>query len=159
MPGKKEAADKKGAPECRVSGKKGAPEKLTARVFELRYGAMVREEYVNLSPRMLAKALAARSPQIKVSEGVLRVWLDKFNLPEGAVAISTRHELSEKYGEVVAAMATEHGSGYRLQQALKKRDPPVYVTLGAAMGWFVERAEAVKGGGRKRGREENDDRI
>ena len=132
----------------------GGEVKLTARVFEAEYGGLAREEYGALKPRQLAKALAERSPPIEVSVRVLTEWLKTVNWPAGVVPISSRHELDEKHGEVLTAMAKEHGSGWRLWKAMKERDPPVYVTLGAANRWFERYSEAAKGSGRKRGREE-----
>ena len=49
--------------------------KLTADVFEERYGCLVRAEFPELrTAHLLRKALAARTPAIDVTVAVLKVW-------------------------------------------------------------------------------------
>ena len=121
--------------------KKPAQEKLSASSFESKYGNLVREKYAELSPHMLAKALAKRASPIEVSVGVLKQWSDNYNSPKGAVWVYSSHELDAKYGSVLVGMVKEHCSAYRLQKALKALDPPVYVTEAVAKVWFKQHQE------------------
>ena len=101
---------------------------------------------MQLSPHMLAKALAERRGPSEVPVGVVKVWAESFYVPEGAAPVSSQEELDAKYGDVLAAMVGEHSTGYRLQKALREHDPPGYVTLQAARAWLARYMNAGRAG-------------
>ncbi len=110
---------------------------MTADSFEEQYGDLVRREFSEYTTaRTFMMALGRRRPPIEVKEGVLKVWLAKTGLPEGAVRVSSSAELQEKYGDVLERLAEENPSPYKLCKALKKSTPPVYVTDATAKQWF-----------------------
>ena len=110
---------------------------MTAAAFEEQYGDLVRRDFSKYTTaRTLKTALENRQPPIRVSDGLLKVWLAKTGLPEGAVKVSSCAELQEHYGDVLEVLAAETSSSYTLCSALKKRTPPVYVTDGVAKQWF-----------------------
>ena len=92
--------------------------RLTAVSFESQYGELVRREYAQHSTaRTLQRALEARQPPVRVSEGVLKVWFVKQAAPPDTVIVSSAAELDEQYGEVVRGLAATHASAYKLCRA------------------------------------------
>ena len=72
--------------------------RMTADAFEEQYGDLVRREFSEYTTAFtLKKALEQRRPPVRVSDGVLKEWLAKTGLPEGAVKVSSSDEPEEQY--------------------------------------------------------------
>ena len=100
--------------------------KLTAALFEERYGRLVAEQYAEYTTaRTLRVALSTHRPSIIVTDGMLKLWLQKYRVPADAVQVSSVAELVEKYGDILPGIAAENPTAYRLQRALKGCVPPV----------------------------------
>ena len=110
---------------------------LSADAFEQRYGAYVRRHF-GWCPTAykLRAAVSARYPFVKVSEGVLKSWIGKYRIPEGAARVSTVSGMVELLGDELDAYSRSNGSAFKLVRALRGRVPPVYVTDAAARTWF-----------------------
>ena len=50
--------------------------------------------------------------------------------------MQSAQELEEKYGDVARTLAVEHSTAYKLCGALRKREPPVFVSDGVAKMWL-----------------------
>ena len=87
--------------------------KYTADDFEKQYGKLVREEYAEYRTALkFHKALRAHNPSICMTQGILKQWFSKYETggqqASTAIAISSRGELEQKYGDVLHKMAEEH---------------------------------------------------
>ena len=107
----------------------------TAETLELGYGGILRE-YGELSEYKLLSALSARVPPLDVSKGVLKQWILKYRLPADAIKIMGAEDLEKRYGEAIRHLATSDCTGYKLQAALKKLSPPLYVSDQASRDWL-----------------------
>ena len=107
----------------------------TAETLELGYGGILRE-YGELSEYKLLSALSARVPPLDVSKGVLKQWILKYRLPADAVKIMGAEDLEKRYGKAIRHLATDNCTGYKLQAALKKLSPPLYVSDQASRDWL-----------------------
>ena len=68
---------------------------LTAAVFQERYGELVSREYAQYTTAYkLRVALEQRRPPIKVSDGMLKVWLANTRMPADALQVSSAQELA-----------------------------------------------------------------
>ena len=111
--------------------------RMTADVFEDKYGDLVRREFSQYTTaHRLQKVLAQRREPLNIPVGVLKLWLVKTGLPEGAVKVSSAEELQEKYGDVAQELAGKHSPPFTLCRAFKTCTPPVYVTDRVAKSWF-----------------------
>ena len=127
-----------------MAPKKYVP-KLNADSFEAQYGILVRSEYPDLtSARQIKTALVRRMPPIEVSEGVLKVWLHKTGIPDGAVVLQSAADLQTRYGELVLGLSVEHHSAFRLCKALRAQQPPLYVTDEICKVWLKAHASDFK---------------
>ncbi len=73
--------------------------KITAAVFQERYGDLVAREYAHCATAYaLRVALAKRFPPIVVSDAMLKVWFQTQRIPDGALKVSSAQELQEKCG-------------------------------------------------------------
>ena len=118
--------------------------KLTAALFQERYGSVVSEHFAQYTTaRTLRVALSQRKPPIIVTDGMLKVWFANFRLPSGAVSVSSAEELDRRYGDILPALAAHNPSPFRLQRCLKTRDPPLYVPDGVLKQWFARCFDAV----------------
>ena len=71
---------------------------MTSDVFEEQYGDLVRRDFSEYTTaHTLRIALEKRRPPIRVSDAVLKLWLAKTGLPEGAVKVSSSDEPEEQY--------------------------------------------------------------
>ena len=94
--------------------------KLTAALFHERYGSLVTEDFAQYTTaRTLRVALAERKPPIIVTDGMLKLWFDKYRLPSDAVTVSSAEELHTRYGDVLPAIAAQTPTAYRLMKVLK----------------------------------------
>ena len=92
--------------------------KLTAALFHERYGDLVSEHFAqHTTAYTLRIALSQRKPPIIVTDGMLKIWFDKYRLPSDAVTVSSAEELHTRYGDVLPALAAQNPSGYRLRKA------------------------------------------
>ena len=107
----------------------------TAETLELGYGGIPRE-YGELSEYKLLSALSARVPPLDVSKGILKQWILKYRLPADAIKIMGAEDLEKRYGEAIRHLATSDCTGYKLQAALKKLSPPLYVSDQASRDWL-----------------------
>ena len=107
----------------------------TAETLELGYGEILRE-YGELTFYKLKQKLSARVPPLDVSEGVLKQWILKYRLPADAIQIMGAEDLEKRYGEAIRHLATSDCTGYKLQAALKKLSPPLYVSDQASRDWL-----------------------
>ena len=113
------------------------PKCLTAVQFEAQYGDLVRLDFSEyITSRTLLTALGERDPPIRVSRGVLDVWLTKQAAPPDVVSVSTAAELDEKYGAIVRPLAATHASSYKLSRAMLGATPPLRITDGVAKQWL-----------------------
>ena len=104
-------------------------EKLTAALFQERYGTLVSEHFAQYTTaRTLRVALSQRQPPIIVTDGILKTWMEKFRMPSDAVTVSSAEELHRRYGDVLPALAAHNPTAYRLMRVLKARTPPLYVS-------------------------------
>ena len=127
-----------------MAPKKYVP-KLNADSFEAQYGILVRSEYPDLtSARQIKTALVRRMPPIEVSEGVLKVWLHKTGIPDGAVVLKSAADLQTRYGDLVIRLFFEHRSAYLLCKALRAQQPPLYVTEDACKYWLRRYAPGLE---------------
>ena len=118
--------------------------KLTAALFEERYGRLVAEQYAEYTTaRTLRVALSTHRPSIIVTDGMLKLWLQKYRVPADAVQVSSVAELVEKYGDILPGIAAENPTAYRLQRALKGCVPPVYVSDAVLKQWLQRYFDAV----------------
>ncbi len=109
--------------------------KMTALVFQERYGALVEREYGHCTNHRTPKvALAVRKPPIIVSDGLLRVWFEHNRVPSDAVQVSIAAELQDQYGGILCAVSVENCTSYKLQRLLKARSPSVLVSEDCAEG-------------------------
>ena len=118
-----------------------AKERMTAAVFERKYGAMVRGKYGDVPTGRRLLAALRDDPSFflsaHVTEGVVRSWFANFRMPAGAVKVSSAHELDMLYGDVVAVLAEKHPTAYRLGKALRQRDPPVGAGDDVVRQWLI----------------------
>ena len=115
----------------------GPSAKLTADVFEERYGDLVAREHGECTtPYTLRKALTERKEPIHVTDGILKVWFAKHRVPDGAVKVSSAEELQEKYGSFPEEFAKEKPSMYKLMRALRERQPPIVASDSILKKWF-----------------------
>ena len=111
--------------------------KMTAAIFEARYGAIARQEFPHCTTAyMLCKALAKRRPPVSVTDCMLKVWFQNFSRPPNAVVVSTQEHLQQVCGMYIAALAAEHGTEYSLQRALTRQCPPVYADKHLVGKWL-----------------------
>ena len=112
--------------------------KLTAAVFQDRYGDLVSEHFSQYTTaHTLRVALAARKPPIIVTDGMLKLWFAKYRLPSDAVTVSSAEELHRTYGDVLPALAVQNPTAYRLNKVLKERTPPLHVSEEVLKRWFL----------------------
>ena len=103
--------------------------KLTAALFQELYGDLVSEHFAEYTTaRTLRVALSQRKPPIIVTDGILKLWFDKYRLPSDAVTVSSAEELHTRYGDVLPALAAQNPTAYRLDKVLKERTPPLHVS-------------------------------
>ena len=63
----------------------------------------------------------------------VRIWWQKYRESgRDETRIKNAQELQEKYGAVVAELAKQHPTTFKLCKALRGRDPRVYVSDGVA---------------------------
>ena len=94
--------------------------KLTAALFQELYGDLVTEHFAQYTTaRTLRVALAERKPPIIVTDGMLKLWFDKYRLPSDAVTVSSAEELHRRYGDVLPAIAAHNPTAYRVMKVLK----------------------------------------
>ena len=111
--------------------------KLTAALFQERYGTLVSEYFAQYtSARTLRVALSQFKPPILVTDRMLKFWCSKFRLPSDAVTVSSADELQSKYGDVLASLAAQNPTSRRLTRALKALTPPLYVAEHTLKTWF-----------------------
>ena len=95
-------------------------QKLTAALFHELYGDLVSEHYAqHTTAYTLRIALSQRQPPIVVTDGMLKIWFDKYRLPSDAVTVSSAEELHTRYGDVLPAIAAQNPTAYRLMKVLK----------------------------------------
>ena len=118
---------------------------ITAAEFEEIYGVLTRSEYPEFTrERALSKVLARREPPVIVSDGVLRVWLNKYK-PTDAVTVTSIQDLQDMYGDVVKNLVTEHGSPYKLAKALRTTQaPPIIISISMAGQWIKTFGKLLK---------------
>ena len=117
--------------------------KLTAALFQEWYGNLVSEHFGQYTTaRTLRVALAERQPPIIVTDGMLKLWFEKFRLPSDAVTVSSAEELHREYGEILPALAAQNPTPYRLTRVLKARTPPLYVSDAVLKQWFLRYFDA-----------------
>ena len=84
-----------------------------------------------------AKALAQK--KIKVTAAVVKVWWAKYKCQGHAEArIKNAQMLQDQHGVLVAEVAREHPTGFKLCKALRERDPPLYISDGVARQWLAK---------------------
>ena len=111
--------------------------KLTAALFNERYGAVVSEHFAqHTTAYTLRVALSQRKPPIIVTDGMLKLWFAKYRLPSDAVTVDSLEELHSKYGDVLPSLAAQHPTAYRLNKVLKERTPPLYVSEEVLKRWL-----------------------
>ena len=111
--------------------------KLTAAVFQERYGDLVARDFPHcITARTLQVALANRQPPIVVSDAMLKVWFQTQRIQDGAVKVSSAEDLQQKCGSFLVSLAAEHSSAYKLGRALKERVPPVIASDGVLKQWL-----------------------
>ena len=81
-----------------------------------------------------AKALVQR--KIKVTAAVVKVWWTKYKCQGNAKRIENAQMLEEQHCVLVAEVAREHPTAYRLSRALREHDPYVYISDGVAKQWL-----------------------
>ena len=101
----------------------------------MQYGEIARA-YGDLTARMLKKSLYSRTPPLDVTDGVLKQWVLKYRVPAGAVTLQGADELEKRYGAAIRHLVAENRTGYKLQAALKKLTPPLYVSDQASKLWL-----------------------
>ena len=101
----------------------------------MQYGEIARA-YGDLTARMLKKSLYSRTPPLDVTDGVLKQWVLKYRVPAGAVTLQGADELEKRYGAAIRHLVAENRTGYKLQAALKKLTPPLYVSDQASKDWL-----------------------
>ena len=117
--------------------------KLTAALFQERYGNLVSEHFAQYTTaRTLRVALSERQPPIIVTDGMLKIWFDKFRLPSDAVTVSSAEELHIMYGDILPALAAQNPTVYRLMRVLKARTPPLYVSDAVLRQWLLRYFDA-----------------
>ena len=112
--------------------------RITAADFEEVYGAMTRSEYPEYSrERALSKVLTRKEPPIIVSDGVLRVWLAKYEASD-AVIVSSMAALQAEYGDLMKELAIDHRTPYQLCKALRTTQAlPISINERMAKQWFI----------------------
>ena len=111
--------------------------KLTAALFNERYGELVSEHFAqHTTAHTLRIALSQRRPPIIVTDGMLKLWFAKYRLPSDAVTVSSAEELHRMYGDVLPALAAQNPTAYRLSKVLKERAPPLYVSEEVLKRWL-----------------------
>ena len=86
--------------------------KLTAALFQERYGNLVSEQFARYTTaRTLRVALSERKPPIIVTDGMLKIWFANFRLPSDAVTVSSAEELHRRYGDILPALANVEYQG------------------------------------------------
>jgi hypothetical protein len=114
--------------------------KLTAALFEERYGNLVSEHFAQYTTaRTLRVALSERQPPIIVTDGMLKIWFAKFRLSSDAA-----DELHRRYGDLLSALAAQNPTAYRLMRVLKARTPPLYVSDAVLKQWFLRYFDAER---------------
>ena len=112
--------------------------KLTAALFQERYGELVSEHFAqHTTAYTLRIALSQRKPPIIVTDGMLKLWFAKYRLPSDAVTVSSAEELHRMCADVLPALAAQNPTAYRLNKVLKKRTPPLHVSEEVVKRWFL----------------------
>ena len=102
---------------------------------------MARAEYPEYTrERALSNVLAQREPAIIVSDGVLRVWLQKYKASD-SVTVSSMAELHQGYGDVVKALAIKKTTPYQLHRAPRvTQSPSILISHGIAKEWLTKKS-------------------
>ena len=119
--------------------------KLTAKLFQERYGDIVSEHFSQYTTAYtLRVALSQRKPPIIVTDGMLKIWFAKFRLASDAVTVSSAEDLNTRYGDLLPALAAQNPSAYRLMRVLKEQTPPLHVSEKVMRGWFSRYFDAER---------------
>ena len=119
-----------------------ARSKLTARELQEQYGDVLASAPFRdcSSPVFLHGALASRDPLVEVSIGAVRMWWDKYKLPEGAETVTSAQDLEHRFGDGIRHLAREYPTSFKLCKALRKREPPLCITDAIARVWLQQYA-------------------
>ena len=118
--------------------------KLTAALFQERYGALVSSEHADCeTARQLRIDLQKRTPPIVVSDGVLKLWFQKQRIPPGALQVKSAEELQSTCGVWLPDLVPENATAYKLSAALKSREQPVYASDGILKQWLARYCDAT----------------
>ena len=111
---------------------------LTAKDLQAKYGQLLQQPPFSDcgTAYLLHEALTKRKPPIAVKYSAVRIWWDKHRVSGGQKSVQNAKELEEKYGDILRPLAVENNTAYKLCDALKKRDPPLYVSDGVARQWL-----------------------
>ena len=88
------------------------------------------------TPYYLHQALTQRQPPIVVSHGTVKQWWKTYKLPASAEPLKTAQEFEDKHGQSKRHLAVDYPTAYKLVQALRKRDPPIFLSDGIAKQWL-----------------------
>ena len=88
------------------------------------------------SPYYLHQALRAKG--IEVSHQACKLWWCKYRVVPGQVSISSAKELEEQHGSAIRHLGMEYNTAFKLCGALRKLDPPLYVSDKVASTWLLQ---------------------
>ena len=93
-----------------------ARSKLTARELQEQYGDVLASAPLCecSSASRLHTALSARQPPVEVSLGAVRIWWDKYKLPEGAETVTSDQDLEDRFGDSIRHLALEYPTSFKL---------------------------------------------
>ena len=116
---------------------------LTAKQLHEQYADLLSQPPFSeaTSAYLLHLALTSRQPPIQVSHGAVKQWWKTYKVAAGAGALKSAQELEDKYGDSIRPLVVDNPTAYKFCQALRKREPPIFVTDGVAKQWLQKFAQ------------------
>ena len=115
-----------------------ARSKLTAAELQEQYGdVLASSPFCDCSnANALYTALAARQPPVEASLGCVRIWWNKYKIPEGGISVASAQDLEQWYGDAIRPLGLEFPAAFKLCRDLRDREPPLCITNKVAEVWL-----------------------